>query len=368
MKLNKDKEFTRRIITISIAVLAVAFIIYNFKFISEKIGFALGVMTPFLIGLFIAYLFAKPLEFFESRARMKRPLALAVIYLLFVGLIALAIAYVVPMVIETATGFANDLSKAAVSLPSLFENTDLGPLEDMIKQNLSKLTAMLSDFSNYLISSLSSTLLSVTSTFFNFLLGIIISFYMLLDKEKIIAMFKRVNDALFSDKRSDALEAFFQSVNQVFSHFLRGLILEGMIVAAISFVALSLIGARYTLVLAILIFLLYLIPTLGLLLSMVPVVVSTLTYDPPKALLALVVMLVIQQIDGNVLAPKIMGGVVGLDPFWILFAIMFFGALMGLPGIIFAIPFAAIVKMTATKYIERKEAQETLEKEAQNNG
>lgn len=361
MKLNKDREFTRKIIIISIAVLAVAFIIYNFKFISEKLGFALGVMTPFLIGLFIAYLFAKPLEFFEKKAKMKRPLALAVIYLIFVGLIVLAIAYVVPMVIDTATRFANDLSRTAVNLPDLFKNSDLGPLEGIIKQNLSKLTAMLSDFSNYLISSLSSTLLSVTSTFLNFLLGIIISFYMLLDKEKIVAMFKRVNDALFSDKRSDALEAFFQSVNQVFSHFLRGLILEGMIVAAISFVALSLIGVRYTLVLAILIFLLYLIPTLGLLISMIPVVVSTLTYDPTKALLALAVMLVIQQIDGNVLAPKIMGDVVGLDPFWILFAIMFFGALMGLPGIIFAIPFAAIVKMTATKYIEKKELQELEE-------
>lgn len=363
MKLNKDRDFIGKIVIISVAVLAVAFIIYNFKFIAEKLGFALGVMTPFLIGIFIAYLFAKPLEFFEKKLLMKRPVALAVIYVLFIGLIVLAVAYVVPIVIDTGTRFANDLSKAAVNLPGLFQNYDLGPLEDVIRQNISKLTTLLSDFSNHLISGLSSTLLSVTSTFLNFLLGVIISFYMLLDKEKIVAMFKRVNDALFSDKRSDALEAFFQSANQVFSHFLRGLMLEGMIVAIISFIALNIIGLRYTVILAILIFILYLIPTLGLLISMIPVVVSTLTYNPGKALLALIVMLVIQQIDGNLIAPKIMGGVVGLDPFWILAAIMFFGALMGLPGIIFAIPFAAIVKTTAVKYIEKKELQEQLEKD-----
>ncbi len=361
MNLGSDKNFLKKVVTVSVAVLIVSFIIYNFKNITDKLQYMIGVMTPLFIALFIAYLLERPVSYLEKKFKLGRIPALAIIYLIFVGISVLIMAYVLPLVFDASVDLGYALANNATKIPEFFKGLDLGPVEGVINDNLSKITEVLSNFSNILINNITSLLVSVTSTFLNLLLGLIISLYMLMDKEKILGAFKRLNEALFSDTNSDALEAFFQSVNTVFSHFLRGLMVEAIIVATISMIALKLIGVEYTVFLGIVIMILYLIPTVGLVISMAPVVVSVLTYDPPKALWALLVMVIIQQIDGNFIAPRIMGNIVGLDPFWIILSIIVFGALMGLPGIIFAIPFAAIVKTTAVKYIERKEREEALE-------
>lgn len=358
MNLGTEKNFIKKVVLVSVAVLLVSFIIYNFTFITNKFTYMFGVLTPFFIALFISYLLSRPVSYLEEKFKINRIIALVIVYTLFVGLSVLAVAYIVPLVFDASIKLGTDLANNAAKLPQMFVDVDLGPIENVIKQNLNKVTEILSELSNILISNVSSLILSLTSTLLNFLLGIVISLYMLLDKEKIINSFKRLSEALFSDNSSDALESFFQSVNSVFSHFLRGLIVEAMIISTISAIALKIIGVRYSVFLGIVILILYLIPTVGLVLAMVPVVISVLTYDPGKAIWALVVMLIIQQIDGNIIAPRIMGDSVGLDPFWIILSIMVFGALMGIAGVIFAIPFAAIVKTTIVKYVERKEREE----------
>lgn len=358
MNFKAEKNFITRVIIVCIAALCVGFIIYNFKSISEKLQYTIGVLSPFFIAIFISYLLSRPLSFLQTRLKLKRLPAIIIVYSLFIGFSILAAAYIIPLVIEAGIKLGVQLANSVGGFGDLFKGVDLGPLEAVFKQNLDKITTLVSEFSSSLITHISNFFFSLTSTFLNFVLAVIISLYMLLDKEKILGVFKRLNEALFTDRRSDALEAFFQSVNSVFAHFLRGLIVEAFVVSIITYVALSLLGVRYTIALAATVLILYLIPTIGLVLSMVPIVISVLTYDPIKAIWALVVMIAIQQLDGNFLAPRIMGNSVGLDPFWIILSIMVFGALMGLPGVIFAIPFAAIVKTTAIKYLEKKENEE----------
>lgn len=354
MKLNRDKRFFERVVLSSIALIIVAFIIHNFDYITKKSTDVISTLNPFFIAIFISYLLSRPVNILEKKLKIKRIFIVSAIYTILLIALVVGTAYTIPLITENASKLASDLNSNPESLIPDFSKLNLGGFQDVVNKNINRITDALSQFSNLIIKSISDILLQITSTFINFLLGLIISIYMIIDKEKIIKSFKTLNEIVLDKEKSEIVHDFFMDVNEVFSKFLTGLLSEAFIVSIFSYIIMLILQVRYAPVLAVIMFLCYLVPTIGFTIGMIPALLSTLLYDPSRAIWLGIALIILMQIDGNFIAPKLMGSSVGLAPFWILFSILFFGSLMGFSGLILAIPFGAIVKITLNSYIERK--------------
>ncbi|MBS7527213.1 AI-2E family transporter [Fusibacter paucivorans] len=325
----------------------------------DSIKFAIAkfftLLTPFFIGFAVAYILNAPVSAIEKRLKIKRGWAIAIIYIAFVAIISSALIILTPLLGNNIAGLINDVSRWAVDIPKWVQQFDFGPYEEVITTQMSKLTELLSTLTNSLLRNIVDMLFAVTTTVFNIVLGIIISIYMLSDKQKLQSAFHQLSLAVFKRKRTDQLIAFLKEVNVIFGHFFTGLLVEAIIVGILAAIGLSLMGVRYAPILGLIICLTNMIPYFGAFIGAVPAVLATLMYDPIKAIWVAVFIIVLQQVDGNVIGPRVMGNYIGLEPLWIIFAIAFGGGFGGLLGMILAIPLGAVVKIIITRLVTKNQ-------------
>jgi predicted PurR-regulated permease PerM len=219
-------------------------------------------------------------------------------------------------------------------------------LDSALKNAVKMLNTISSDFLIYIF--------SITSIVFNIIIGIILSVYILCDKENILKNLKNILNSAVSKKRATATIEFFDIINKIFYHYIIGSLIVSLVVGLITFIGFKFfINIKGSLFLSFIVFITNMIPYFGPFIGALLPILMTLSYSPIKALWVAIFLLVLQQVDGNLIAPKIMGEFIGLHPLWIICAVLVGGALFGLVGVFISVPIAAVIKTYLDKYIEK---------------
>ncbi|MDB8565678.1 AI-2E family transporter [Turicibacter sanguinis] len=369
MKINWDKKYT----TIAIyAFIVICFSIVFANIISKldaftgKMSQIMAVFQPFIIGFIIAYLINFILKFYEDRVFKKfikgskkslRGVAVILSYLTASLIFYVFIQFVVPQLVESITGLVNDIPRYLYDMKVILEQTlnetDISPeYMTLINDKLTEITNWVLQLVTNLLPIIGGIVMAFASSVWNIILGIIISVYLLVDKEKFFALGKKVVVALFYDKHANIILNLANRTNLTFGKFIGGKIIDSAIIGVLTFIILTIFKMPYSLLISVIIGITNIIPFFGPFIGAIPSAIIILFISPIKAVWFGVIILVIQQIDGNIIGPKILGDSIGISAFWILFAILVAGKLFGLVGMIIGVPMFALIYSIVKDVIE----------------
>ncbi|EQK42851.1 hypothetical protein C672_1795 [[Clostridium] bifermentans ATCC 638] len=373
MKVNWNSKYTT-ISVYSFIVICCSIIFYRIasdtSVFMGKISSIISTLQPFIIGAVIAYLLNFILVFVEERMlsknkldklkpKSKRAIGLLLTYIVAFILLALFVQFVLPQLVESMLGLVNDIPTYLTNLSDLLTKytKDLNIDKEYLDIAVTKLT----DFINYFISVaagllpvVGQALGIVASSIWNIVLGVIISIYLLIDKEKFCALGRKVVCAVFNEKHSKRILQLVDRSNDTFGKFLSGKIIDSAIIGVLTFVVLTIFKMPYVLLISVIIGITNIIPFFGPFFGAIPATIIILFVSPVKALWFILIIIVIQQLDGNIIGPKILGDSIGISAFWILFSLLVAGKFLGLVGMIIGVPLFAIIYSIIKEVIEEK--------------
>ena len=233
------------------------------------------------------------------------------------------------------TSIQKDTSPAGVMVRNLLEKGS-DALQNWIKQDL--LTKV-----NEVMSNLTVGIINFVSEILNFLIGLIVSVYILFSKETFSAQSKKIVYAVFRTDHANMILHLTKKSNEIFGGFIIGKIIDSMIIGVLCFFGLTILKMPYILLISVIVGVTNVIPFFGPYIGAIPSTILILLNDPIKGLYFLIFILVLQQLDGNVIGPKILGNSTGLSAFWVVFSILFGGGLFGFVGMIMGVPTFAVV-------------------------
>ena len=367
----------------TLGVLAVLFVIVKRESFSSFISFIFRILRPVIIGAIIAYLCNPIFRIFENRVfsgvrafTPRRALSLIgtyiVLALIFVILLMLIIPQLLASVLDFLENYETFLATALENINGLLASINSGlnlhipPVKhETLKQGLDWI------IKNINVDELMDRLLSddtilvifeyIGDTFFiltDVIFGLFISLYLLSGKEKIYAGIMRMRKALFNAHINERITRICTIADQSFGGFLRGKTLDSTIVGVLVYIVISIMDVPYALLIAVLIGITDIVPVVGPWVGVIPSAVIILLSDPIKVIPFLLSILIVQQIDGNIIAPKILGENTGVSSLCVMIAITVMGAIWGLAGMVLGVPlFATIIELTnefLNKRLEKK--------------
>lgn len=352
------------------ACLLITFLIFNFSTVLKGISGFFRILTPIIDGLALAYLLTPVLnsvernifiplfkkisgDKFESKKRLCRGISIFTTWL-FVGFILyLFLMIVIPQLIISVQSiifqfpaYINNLGNFFMNL--LDENPDLESTFNSIYDNYSN------EFYNYLqnnilpqlneiIKTLSNGVISFIKGTFNLIIGIIISFYLMFSKELFAGQAKKIVYALFERKSANKIISGTRYAHSTFIGFFGGKIIDSIIIGVLTFIVLYIFNIPYAVLVSVIVGVTNVIPFFGPYIGAIPSTLLILMVNPLKALYFVILILIIQQLDGNVIGPKILGDSTGLSSFWVVFSITLFGGMFGVIGMIIGVPTFAVI-------------------------
>jgi predicted PurR-regulated permease PerM len=334
-------------------------------------GWVLGILAPFLLGGAIAFILNVPMRAIErhlfpkerTMERCRRPLALLLTLLAVIGVLSLASCVIGPGVAEAVGTVGSQIPVALNRLQSqLMKLQEYWPqLEDLIGelridwQSLSKkIIDLAQSWGGSLLSSGGGLVGGVVSGVGTFVIGLIFSFYILMQKEKLSRQGRQVLYALLPERRADRTLEVLRLAGRTFSSFLSGQCLEACILGALFVVSMTLFRMPYALLVGVLIALTALIPIVGAFIGCGVGALLIAVTDPWKALIFIALFLVLQQIEGNLIYPHVVGSSVGLPSIWVLAAVTLGGKLMGITGMLFFIPLCSVLYALFRDYVKMR--------------
>lgn len=361
MKIDWNRKYTT-VAVYSFIVIACSIVFYlissQVKVFSNKISDFIAILYPFIIGFAIAYLLNFILKFIENRIiseKMKgkspakvRAISMIITYFVAGTLCYLFVHFVWPELLESIIGLFNDIpnyvNNATVMINKLIEEFNLTPASmEILESKWKELTDFIMNFMTDIIPVIGNTIMVVISSLWNIVLGVIVSIYLLKDKEKFFAISKKITYAIFNREHSYKILELTHRANKIFGKFLGGKILDSFIIAIITFVVLTIFKMPYTLLVTVIVGVTNVIPFFGPFFGAIPSVILVRFVSPIKAFWLLIIILIIQQLDGNVIGPKILGDSIGVSAFWILFALLIAGKFLGLVGMLLGVPLFAFI-------------------------
>ena len=326
--------------------------------------------APFIYALAIAYLTNPLMRFIDTKVLgkwkppaklhgFKRSISIFAAYIVFFGVIAAVFAFILPEILISLRTLVAYLIKIIpqrqAELLSFLETQEYIPRDDI---NAAIQTAFapfqnLSSLGN-IINTLIISTMSFASGLLNFLLGIVVSFYILKNKEGFANYLKKLTFLIFNPNQAVSIINGFKEANKIFEGFFVGKAIDSTIIGILCFIMLSLMKADYVLLSSVIVGVTNMIPYFGPFIGAVPVVFITLLYDPILAMWVALAIFALQQFDGSILGPKILGESTGLSPIWVIFAIIIGGALMGPLGMLLGVPTVAVIKSLLDSFIDKK--------------
>ncbi|WP_291635390.1 AI-2E family transporter [Clostridium sp.] len=343
-------------------------IINNIGLVTNALGVFMSYISSFMWAFGIAYLLNPIMVNIEKKFHTRRALTLLIMYICVVGLLVFTITILTPNIgksIRELTDVAPDyISKTRTWF---FQNQDKVQLLDKygVTKYLDNTTVtLMSNLSKYLNTSINVaflTALGITSSLVNFLLGFVISLYLLKDKEKLMLNIKKLIYAILKKENADSFLKFSNESNSIFSGFIIGKFIDSLIIGIICFMGLTILRIPNVLLISLIIGITNMIPYFGPFIGMVPAFLITLFFSPIKAVWVLLFIICLQQFDGLYLGPKILGKSVGLSPLLIILSILIGGGTFGIIGMFFAVPTMAIVLLITERFINRKLEEKDIE-------
>lgn len=352
----------------AVAVIIVYKTLDNFTDITNWIKGILDVLMPFIIGVFIAYILyipCKGTERFYSKSKIKiikkkaRPLSVFTIYLIALIILILAINFIVPTLTTSVADLANNLVGYYNNTIEGFKNIP----EDSIlrKLDIEKIASSLSDIKieEYInletITQYAKGAIGVANGIFDFFVSLIVSIYVLLERTQILKFIKKLAGAIFKEKTYRAVGKYFNDTNTIFFKFLSSQILDAIVIGILTSIAMMILGVKYAILLGFLIGLSNLIPYFGAIVGVGATIIITLfTGGLSQAIWLAIVIIILQQIDANIINPKIVGNSLKISPLLVIFAVTIGGAYFGILGMFLAVPVFAVLKIFIEDYIDYK--------------
>ena len=340
----------------------------NLGAVVETVGALVGVFAPFLLGGAIAFVLNVPMRAIERRllrnkTRGRRGAALMLTLAAVVGVLTLAVCVIAPGVQDAALSIAEQLPGAFARLEqwALEVQEYLPQIEafiidlDIDWQSVSgSITGLVKNWGKNLLTSGGGLIGGVVSGVTTFVIGLIFSFYLLLQKERLARQGRQVLYALLPEKKADRALEILRLANRTFSSFLSGQCLEACILGTLFAVAMTIFRLPYALLVGVLIALTALIPIVGAFIGCVVGALLIAVTSPVKALAFVVLFLVLQQVEGNLIYPHVVGNSVGLPSIWVLAAVTVGGGLMGVVGMLVFIPLCSVLYALFREYVKRR--------------
>lgn len=376
-----DKKTKRTIIFLAFVCIIFFLALKNIGVVSEALSRLIGLFMPFIIGASIAFMLNVPMarvenflfsegfiSKFDKKPRLKalvnaakRPVSFFVTFIIVIGVMAIAMNIVVPQLSKTMEAIAKQIPDAISRAEEWISSQGatfnaISKLGDKFNIKSSEIAANLSGtlqkWGKGLVSSGFSTVSGIISGFVSFLIGLIFAIYILLQKEKLASQGKQLLYGIFSESAADRVIYILSLTNNTFAKFLTGQCLEACILGTMFFLSMSVIGIPYSLMISVMIALLSLIPLIGSSIGCVFGALLILMINPSQALIFIILFLVLQQIEGNLIYPFVVGNSIGLPSIWVLMAVVMGASLMGALGMIVFIPLCSVIYSITTFYIK----------------
>ena len=357
------------------------YVIFHISSLKANLAAISEILMPVVFGLGIAYLLTPVLNTIErkilipfcekckikdskKRKRMIRWSGIIITAFLFFfliySLIAMVLSQIVPSIENIVLNFDNYLSDITIWLNNLFENNS--ELKDYVLNLINKysneLEFWLNDTiltkSSELIKTVSLSVISVLSVLWDFIIGFIIAIYVLSSKETFAGQSKKIIYALFQTEKANIILNNLRFTHKTFIGFVGGKIVDSIIIGILCLIGTTILGTPYAALVSLVIGVTNVIPFFGPFLGAIPTAILIFVVDlahPLNCVYFLIFILILQQFDGNVLGPKILGNSTGISGFWVIFSITFFGGLFGVLGMIIGVPVFAVIYATVKSFV-----------------
>jgi predicted PurR-regulated permease PerM len=353
MLFNRNIKY-RDIIFVMMIIVVGYILIDNYAYIFPLIKSFLSIVSPFVYALIIAYCLNPLMMVFEKRLKLKRELSVPLTYFTVIGLIVLLFIYIVPSVITMTAEFPRYLEVIQGWANSIITNDNIQTyLEDLDFLNFlalspAQLGTILVDVAEKIISSI----FFATTGLLKVLVGFVISIYVLIDKEKFSKGSKVVVYMLLKEERGNRFLEWVRIYDKMVGLYIGIKALDSAIIALIAFVGLLIMGAPFPVLLALIVGITNMVPYVGPLVGEIIGVFIGFFVSPMMALTIFIFLFTLQQFDAWYLDPKLIGGRVGVRPFFIILALIIGGGYFGLIGMLLSSPTVATLKI----YYDRKVA------------
>ena len=365
-------------------ILLAAFILYrvvnNTELISSFLRHVWSLTSFFIWGFAIAYLLNPLMSYLENRHKLPRLWSLPIVFAVFIGTIVFIFAVLIPIVVNNVRELMEYLPEFIVSaqetvepflermgwaddldLRSYFEDGHVDftlQLENMLRTfwtegDFDELFSQMNMVGRILYGIVFQAI-QFTTALLQLLLGMVLSIYVLKDKEIFNKNAERLVIALLPQGKSAYVLHLSATAHRIFSKYLVGKSLDSLIIGILCYIGLLILQAPYPLLLSIIVGITNMIPFFGPFIGAIPAVLITLFFSPITALWVILFILLLQQLDGLLIGPKILGDSVGLRPFWIIVSIILGGGLFGLIGMLLGVPVFAVLKVILNEFMEKR--------------
>lgn len=388
MKLKINNKYFKWGLTaffVIVACICFYYLTFHISNVIRNIKSLFGIVMPVVFGLVIAYLLTPILNSLEKRMlepvcdflkikkcerRRKVIRAIAVlltsvlVICLFYILIAMIVSQIVPSIQAIVNNFDGYVNELSVWLNKLLEDNQ--ELKSFVIPQVNKIsveletwladTATLLAKSSEVLKTVSLSILSFLKVAWNFIIGFVISIYVLASKETFAAQSKKIVYAVLETNSANAFLKSMRFVHRTFIGFISGKVLDSIIIGILCFIGTSIMHTPYAVLVSVIVGVTNVIPFFGPYLGAIPSALLILIVDlshPMNCVYFVLFILVLQQVDGNIIGPKILGESTGLSGFWVIFSITVFGGLFGVPGMIVGVPIFAVIFSAVKEFVNR---------------
>lgn len=381
------QQFGKSIVLVlsAAACIFLYFLLLRVDQVSGIAGKIISVSKPIIYGLAIAYLLnpivknvdRRLLPFLERRfPRLKKKQQLSRSVGIFVSIIFL-LAVVVALLNMMIPELYRSIRDMIINVPSQMERftesfSEMNPDDSTLNRILTSTMTEVADFLqnwmrtdlltrvNDLMTGLTAGVINVLTEIMNIIIGLIVSAYVLFSKEKFSRQCKKLTYAVFKPAHANMILHLTIKSNEIFGGFIIGKIIDSAIIGVLCFIGLSILDMPYTMLVSVVVGVTNVIPFFGPYIGAIPSAVLILLTDPRMGIYFIIFIIALQQFDGNVLGPKILGDTTGLSAFWVVFSILIAGGLFGIPGMILGVPTFAVIYYIAGILVNNKLKQRKL--------
>ena len=361
---------------LGVAIIVVYHIFNNFNDVMGVLGGFFDIIAPFLVGIFIAYLLYMPCRKFESfyyKSKSKfikkksRALGIITVYLIIIAIIVILVSFIFPVVWDSVVDFVSNIQsyyEMAIDryneLPenSILKSQQVNDFIDSIQH------IDLREYFNFdrVMEYISGAISAVTGIVDVFV-AVIVSIYVLAERGKILTFVKRFAEAIFKERTYKNIDKYYKHSNEIFFKFIASQFLDAVVVGILVTIAMTIMGVRYAPLLGFFIGLFNMIPFVGAIIAVgISAVITLITGGLSQAIWMLIVVIVLQQIDANIINPKIVGKSLKISPILVLLAVTIGGAYFGILGMFLAVPVIAIIKILIEDFVDYRLAIKKAEK------
>ena len=357
---------------LALAIIIVYKFLDNFTAIGQAIGKFFDVIAPFLTGWLLAYLLYIPASRIEKgfeKSKRKfikkkaRGISVLITYIIAILIIILLVNVILPVVIDSVIELVSNIQNywnivmekwGALPEDSILKSQQA---QDIIKALGESIQG--TDYKQYIsterITGYIKSVIGVASGIFDVFVSVVVSVYILLQRGSIIRFFKKLTMAIFDEKICEKIGTYVDSTNRIFFKFISGQLIDGIIVGILVTIGMNIIGVKYAVLLGFMIGLFNIIPYFGAIVAVaISILITIITGGVSQTLIMAIVVIILQQIDSNIINPKIIGNSLEISPLLVIFAVTVGGAYWGVLGMFLAVPVVAVLKIIIDDWIEYK--------------